>query len=70
MAMEQVKVKGMSCQHCVKSVTTALEALDGVVNVTVDLPSGTATYEMSKPVDKAVVVKAINEVGFQAEDTA
>lgn len=70
MAMEQVKVKGMSCQHCVKSVTTALEALDGVVNVTVDLPSGMTTYEMSKPVDKAVVVKAINEVGFQAEDTA
>lgn len=67
MAAEQVKVNGMSCQHCVKSVTQALESIDGVTNVKVDLLTGLATYETTKPVDKAVVRKAIIDVGFQAE---
>lgn len=67
MAAEQVKVKGMSCQHCVKSVTQALESIDGITNVKVDLLSGLAQYETTKPVDKTTVRKAISDVGFQVE---
>jgi len=35
-----LKVKGMSCQHCVMSVKKALDQLDGVQNVEVDLKKG------------------------------
>ncbi|MFO7597034.1 MAG: heavy-metal-associated domain-containing protein [Desulfocurvibacter africanus] len=69
MAMEQITVKGMRCQHCVKSVIQALEALDGIGKVKVDLASGVAMYETSKPVDKATVRKAIMDVGFEVVNT-
>ena len=63
--MKSVKIKGMSCQHCVMAVTKALSALDGIKNVQVDLKTGTATYDEVKPIDgdilkdmKAIVTKA------------
>ena len=31
--MKSIKIKGMSCQHCVMAVTKALSALDGIKNV-------------------------------------
>ncbi|HEX7415876.1 MAG TPA: cation transporter, partial [Smithellaceae bacterium] len=43
--MKSIKVKGMTCQHCVMAVTKALGALEGIKNVQVDLKSGVATYE-------------------------
>ena len=45
-----VKVKGMSCQHCVMSVKKALGQLDGVQNVNVDLPKGEVSFENTKGV--------------------
>lgn len=65
--MPVIKVKGMSCQHCVKSVTEAVQSVDGAINVNVDLLAKTATYDEKKPVDKAAVVAAITKVGFEAE---
>jgi copper chaperone CopZ len=46
--MKSIKIKGMSCQHCVMAATKALAALDGVKDVKVDLKSGVATYEEIK----------------------
>ena len=43
--MASVKIKGMSCQHCVASTTKALEAIDGITNVRVDLDQGQAHYD-------------------------
>jgi copper chaperone len=40
-----INVEGMSCQHCVKAVTNALEALPGVSSVTVELEAKTAAVE-------------------------
>ena len=65
--MAEVKVKGMTCQHCVKSVTDALSAVDGVSNVNVDLDSGVARYDEEKPVSKDVVKEAIVKIGFEVE---
>ncbi len=40
------KVSGMSCQHCVKSVTAALNQAAGVpLEVKIDLPSGTVSVQ-------------------------
>lgn len=63
--MPSVTVKGMSCNHCVMSVTKALEALPGVSGVAVDLLSGKASYEAAAPLDPAVVKKAIEKIGFE-----
>lgn len=38
-------IEGMSCQHCVKAVKTAIESVSGVQSVTVDLESGIAKVE-------------------------
>ena len=35
--MPVIKVKGMSCNHCVMAVTKALNEVDGVRDVKVDL---------------------------------
>ncbi len=65
--MSKVTVKGMSCQHCVKSVTQALEALDNVADVHVDLDSGVAEYREQTPVSPEDVRKAIEAIGFDVE---
>ena len=63
--MPTITVKGMSCNHCVMSVTKALEALPGVSSVKVDLLSGKASFEEAAPVDLGVVKKAIEKIGFE-----
>lgn len=63
--MKSIKVKGMSCQHCVMAVTKALGALEGIKNVQVDLKSGLATYEEVKPVDPQKIAVAIKKAGYE-----
>ncbi len=63
--MKSIKIKGMSCQHCVMAVTKALGALEGIKNVQVDLKSGLATYEEVKPVDPQKVAAAIKKAGYE-----
>jgi copper chaperone len=63
--MKSIQVKGMSCQHCVMAVTKALGAVDGIENVSVDLASGTATFDEVKPVDASVVAAAVKKAGYE-----
>lgn len=63
--MPTIRIKGMSCQHCVDSVTKALSAIDGVTNVTVNLENGEARYEEEIPTAPEVVVNAIAQIGFE-----
>lgn len=63
--MKTIKVKGMSCQHCVKAVTKALGEIDGVLNITVDLTKGEASFEETVPVESEVLRKKIEKAGFE-----
>jgi copper chaperone len=63
--MKSIKIKGMSCQHCVMAVTKALSAIDGIKNVQVDLKSGQASYEETKPVDAKIVADAVKKAGYE-----
>ena len=63
--MKSIKIKGMSCQHCVMAVTKALNTLDGVKDVKVDLKSGVATYEEVKAVDPKMVAAAVKKAGYE-----
>jgi copper ion binding protein len=60
-----LKVKGMSCQHCVMSVKKALGQLDGVRNVNVDLPKGEVSFDNTKGVVQDRIQKAITDAGFE-----
>jgi len=62
-----LKVKGMSCQHCVMSVTKALSQLDGVKNVQVDLAKGEVRFDNTKAVASDRIEKAITDAGYQVE---
>lgn len=63
--MSTVKIKGMSCQHCVMAVTKALKEIDGLQDITVDLEKGEAYFKEIKPVDKAVIKDRIKKAGYE-----
>ncbi len=69
MATTTLKVSGMTCGHCVKSVTDALEDVDGVTRADVDLQGGRATveYDESRTTPRALA-DAVSEEGYQAEE--
>ncbi len=60
-----VRVKGMSCQHCVMSVTKALGQLEGIKNVQVDLAKGEVRFDNSKEIALSRVEKAITDAGYE-----
>jgi copper ion binding protein len=60
-----IKVKGMSCQHCVMSVTKALGQLEGIKNVQVDLAKGEVRFDNTKEVASQRIAKAIEEAGYE-----
>jgi len=63
-----IDIFGMHCQTCVKSVTTALQALPGVGQVDVSLAAGRASVACDPGlVSAAELRKAIEDAGF---DTA
>jgi copper chaperone len=66
--MEKLKIQGMSCQHCVMSVTKALAAVPGIKNLKVDLVKGEATFENSQNIDRAGLRKAVEDAGYKALD--
>jgi len=60
-----LKVKGMSCQHCVMSVTKALTQLEGIKNVQVDLAKGEVRFDNTKEVASQRIEKAIEDAGYE-----
>ena len=60
-----IKIKGMSCQHCVASVTKALSDIEGVTDVQVSLEKGEATFSEQSPVAEETIKDAISKIGFE-----
>lgn len=62
--IETFTVTGMTCGHCVASVTEELSELASVESVEVDLPTGAVTVTSSQPLDPAAVLAAVEEAGY------
>jgi len=62
--MKKIKISGMSCNHCVMAVTKALQGIEGIRDVSVDLKAGEATFEETTAVDPEVIKKSISEAGY------
>jgi len=61
---ETYDVVGMTCDHCVRSVTAEVSALEGVSEVQVDLPTGKVHVTSEQPVPAAQLREAIEEAGY------
>ncbi|MBQ1443250.1 MAG: heavy-metal-associated domain-containing protein [Renibacterium sp.] len=62
-----VSISGMTCGHCVNSVTEELSSIAGVENVDVELNAGgvsTATISSSSELSDAEVGEAVAEAGY------
>lgn len=58
-------VTGMTCGHCVSSVTEEVRELPGVEQVDVVLETGALTITSDAPVEEAAVRAAVEEAGYQ-----
>ena len=62
-------IKGMTCGHCVNSVSSELGRLPGVRDVQVDLTAGTATVTSEQGLDLQAVRDAVDEAGYELVGT-
>lgn len=58
-------VTGMTCGHCVASVTEELLEVDGVEQVDVVLETGSVTVTSTRPLARDDVDHAVREAGYQ-----
>ncbi len=63
-------VLGMTCGHCVSSVSEEVGAIPGVDDVVVDLATGRLTLTSVEPVDTASVRTAVEEAGYALADAS
>jgi copper ion binding protein len=57
-------VTGMSCEHCVASVTEEIGELSGVRRVDVDLATGAVTVTSAEELPRERVGAAVEEAGY------
>ena len=58
-------VTGMTCGHCVSSVSSEIGQISGVTDVRVDLASGAVTVTSEQPLDDEAVRAAVDEAGYE-----
>ena len=57
-------VDGMTCDHCVSAIRSAVSGLDGVTDVAVDLASGQVTVVADQAPDEAALRAAVEDAGY------
>ncbi|HBY46238.1 MAG TPA: heavy-metal-associated domain-containing protein [Thermomicrobiales bacterium] len=58
-------VPDVSCEHCVRAITSELTQIDGVEQVSVDIPTKVVTVRASDAVTDAVLVAGLSEAGYE-----
>jgi copper chaperone CopZ len=59
-----LKIEGMSCEHCVRAVKTALEETAGVRSAAVSLKDKSAVVDHGDEVTPAALKAAVEEAGY------
>ncbi|MDR2071633.1 MAG: cation transporter [Treponema sp.] len=60
-----LKIEGMSCEHCVKAVKTALEETAGVRSALVSLKDKSAVVDHEEGVTPGALKSAVEEAGYE-----
>ncbi len=61
---KKIYIEGMMCQHCVAHAKAALEALDGIKTVKVELENKCALITASKTIEDEAIRTAISKAGY------
>ncbi|MGI8925368.1 MAG: CopZ family metallochaperone [Tepidiformaceae bacterium] len=61
----ELSITGMTCDHCVNAITSAVKDVEGVANAKVSLETNSATVE-GDGIDLQEVIAAIEEEGYEA----
>jgi len=61
----QLKIEGMTCDHCVRSITNAVKDVPGVSEAKVSLATNSAVVEGDQ-FDISKIIEAIEEEGYTA----
>lgn len=61
------RVKGMTCEHCVRAVQTEIGLIDGVQSVQVSLLNGTVTVDSTRPLPLSSITEAVDEAGYELQ---
>lgn len=64
----EVKVEGMTCEHCKAHVEKALNDLDWIKKAVVDLDQGKAEIKYKGDLDKEAIKKAVDEAGYKVTE--
>jgi Cu2+-exporting ATPase len=62
-----LKIEGMMCQHCVAHVTKALQGVEGVESVEVNLKKKTAVVVLANEVSNETLTSVIVEAGYEVK---
>lgn len=63
----ELSVQGMTCDGCAARVREALQAVEGVISVKVELKEGEAEVHAKKGLDPQELVEAVEKAGFKAK---
>ena len=66
--MKTIKIEGMSCNHCKMSVEKALNSIEGISKVEVDLEKKQAVIESNVEIENDKIKEVIEEQGFEVKD--
>lgn len=68
MTKTTIKISGMSCNHCVNKIETALNNQQGVENAKVNLKKGIAKVKYDETIQTIDHLAAVvQDVGYEAE---
>ena len=60
-----INVRGMVCNGCENWVKNALKNIEGVENVIVNHESGMVTVTLKEEIDVNIVIKTIENLGYE-----
>lgn len=66
--IKNVSIEGMQCNHCKMSVEKALNEIEGVINVDVNLENKNAIIKSEKEIEDTVINSKIEDAGFKVID--
>lgn len=66
--IKNVSIEGMQCNHCKMSVEKALNEIEGVINVDVNLENKNAIIKSEKEIKDTVINSKIEDAGFKVID--
>lgn len=65
---KQIKIEGMSCEHCVNRIDKALRKIDGVKDVSIDLNKKMALIEIDNNVKEEKIKETIDDLGYEVKE--